>query len=311
MNLVEEFFRDKPVLLNEFKSFSKKHKVDVIGKLTRQQKQVDFLAQITEVQFGIFLESIASSLSYENAYDRFTPDWTMVANGQTIIAEVMRLNPSFKDQLLLDFDESLSLALQEIEIACCVNLEYLSEQIDIGGIDLKQTKSLLENWLLAQPMPGCSITLFQSLEFTLVVYSKVVNHVCLMVGGEGINSNYNRLRGNNSALLTKAQKYSEIIHRYELPYILCVYLDFNTGFRELDLYQALYGYSTEHECDINYYSHSIEHGLYYMKEKCMADVSGVILRYNNQYTYFHNYSSNNKLSIKNSEIFLEWQHVYA
>ena len=87
-------------------------------------------------------------------------------------------------------------------------------------------------------------------------------------------------------------------------------MDPHTWFRKDDLYQVMYGSSTEHIDPVKRYSGLIENALYYSSERVMARVSGVLLRQNDEYTYYHNYSLNNKLNIENKEVLLEWQHPH-
>lgn len=148
------------------------------------------------------------------------------------------------------------------------------------------------------------------IEVHLLKYNEHVEHACLGGGGGAVNFNFRRLYGENSPLLKKVKKYSEAINQYNLPFILCIYMDFHTWFGKDDLYHSLYGRSTEHFEECNYYSHLIENSLYYSSPRVMKYVSGILLRQADEYTYYHNFTGSNKLNIENQKILLAWQHPY-
>jgi hypothetical protein len=125
-----------------------------------------------------------------------------------------------------------------------------------------------------------------------------------------IKFDFRRLHSGKSRLVEKALTYTPIIEKYNLPYIICIYMDIHTWFTKDDLYQSLYGQSEDHIYNGRYSSHSIENALYYSTEREMKNVSGVFLRQCDEYTYYHNFSSANRLNDNNKAIFLNWQHPY-
>jgi len=125
-----------------------------------------------------------------------------------------------------------------------------------------------------------------------------------------IKFDYRRLASGKSRLVKKALKYIPIIEKYDLPYIICIYIDFHTWFTKDDLYHSLYGEKEDNIFNDRYYSHSLEKALYYSAKKEMKGVSGVLLRQSDEHTYYHNFSVDNRLNEKNKAIFLNWQRPY-
>ncbi len=310
MSLFENFFEGRENLLKSFKDFDSKHNQGLINSLSKENSEIDFLSTITEIHFGIFFDEYSSSAKHEKPHDGQTPDWTFNINGQQIIAEVLRLNPSLSDKVKLDFDDNFMNAIHEIKTSCILSFYYDEKVIDRKAIDIKMCKALVEDWLNKKPAINDTIILLDSIEIQLINYPPNLDHVCLAGGGGGINYNYSRLHGANSALLKKGQKYSSIIEKYNLPYIVCIYMDFHTWFRKDDLYNSLYGLSAEHEGRINYFSHNIEKALFYSDRKLMTNVSGILLRQNDEFTYYHNNSKSNRLNIENQNLLLRWQHPH-
>lgn len=87
-------------------------------------------------------------------------------------------------------------------------------------------------------------------------------------------------------------------------------MDFHSWFKKEDLYSTVYGLSAEHEAKINYFSHDIENALFYSDKEVMTNVSGILLRQNDEFTYYHNYSKSNRLNMDNINLLLKWQHPF-
>ncbi|NIJ51709.1 hypothetical protein [Dyadobacter arcticus] len=113
MDLVNEFFAERAQLYDVIVEFDKKHKQSLIKKLTSEKKKGDFLSLITEINFGLFFDQFCTKIEYDKKIGGQTPDWTLDVNGQTVLAEVMRLNASQSDQ---------------------IRIEKMDEQIDQGNL---------------------------------------------------------------------------------------------------------------------------------------------------------------------------------
>ncbi|MBO0356672.1 hypothetical protein J0X19_01820 [Hymenobacter sp. BT186] len=310
MTFFDKFFDGRIELYNQYKAFDAKHQLRVLSQLSQEDNQSQFLSKISEINFGLFFDNLNSQISYEKIYDNYTPDWAIELNGQSIIAEVLRLNPSVAEQRFLDFCDEFESKIRAIEIGCCLNFKYDKNLLDIDNIDIDACKVLIENWLRDNPVENRVLVLFGSIKIVLVYLKEDLCHACLIMEGGAIKFDYRRLSSEKSALVNKAKKYTSIIEKYGLPYIVCICIDTHAWFRKDDLYQALYGLSTEHVGPIKSFSHLIENALYYSSEQVMTRVSGVLLRQNDEYTYYHNYSFDNKLNIYNKTELLKWQHPY-
>ena len=228
---------------------------------------------------------------------------------QVIIAEVVRLNASAKDKVDLDFIDKFMDYIHEIEVGCFLNVDFDYKTIDRANIDFSICKSAIKEWISSSPNIYDKIVLYNSIEVEFMEFNETLGHVCLAVNGDSANGDFRRLGSEKSTLTLKGTKYSEIIEKYNIPYIICIYIDFHSWFRKLDLYQALYGSSAEHENEPPYFSHIIEKALYYSPDQIMKNVSGILLRQGNEYTYFQNYS-NKRLNEDNLAYFSKWQHPY-
>lgn len=310
MTLFENFFDGKENLLKSVKDIDSKHKLELINSLSNENTEVDFLSKISEIYFGIFFDEYSSSAKYEKSHDGKEPDWTFNINGQEIMVEVFRLNPSLPDKVNLDFDYNFMKAIREVQTGCFLSFDYDETVIVREDIDIQKCKVLVEDWLNKKPAINETIILFNTIEIQLIDYLPNINHACLAGGGGGINFNYKRLHGANSALLKKVKKYSEIIGKYNLPYIICIDMDFCTWLGKDDLYNILYGLLPEHEARANYFLHNIKKAQFYLDREFITDVSGILLKKGDEFTYYHNYFESNRLNSENQNLLLRWQHPY-
>jgi hypothetical protein len=215
-------------LLTQIEAFEKKHKLNLLRRLRTEVNEARFLAMITEIQFGLFFDKIANSLKYEQPIDNKTPDWTIGMNGQEIITEVVRLNPSAADKDELDFEDNFMDSLEKISIGCLLHFGYDPKTINRKQIDISKCREIIENWLAPPRNIGDKILLFNSIEVKLIELNSSVLHVCLVGGCGQINFDYRRLTSENSTLALKARKYANMIEKSKLAYIICLYMDFHT-----------------------------------------------------------------------------------
>lgn len=127
-----------------------------------------------------------------------------------------------------------------------------------------------------------------------------------------------KLYGENASIALKANKYGFLAEESDKPLILCTYLDFISALDALDLNHSLYGCPSEFIGEFaveEHYPGSIFHdlskGLFYKNEQMRKNVSGVLLGKNDgSFTYYNNYSSNNRLNAENKDFFRHFQHPY-
>lgn len=78
---------------------SEKHKLSLYKKILQENDQANLSSLLTESRFGIFFDKFCETLRYDVkafANSSKTPDWLVGINGQSIIAEVYRLNPALE-----------------------------------------------------------------------------------------------------------------------------------------------------------------------------------------------------------------------
>jgi len=143
--LLSKFFLGRDELLEQIKTFEKKRQLNLLRHLASKENEEEFLSVISEIQFGLFFDKKASTVYYEKRIDNKKPDWTFTMNGQEVIAEVVRLNPSAKDKADLDFIDGFMESIHEIEIGCIISVDFKWGAIEKDRIDFSACKNFPGN----------------------------------------------------------------------------------------------------------------------------------------------------------------------
>jgi hypothetical protein len=248
---------------------------------------------------------------YEPAIGNYTPDWLVNLNGQDVVAEVLRLNASSDDQKEIDFVDSIMNILGTIPVGCLVHFEHDDGFKDYSSINVELCRHKVSEWLQSPRNKGDVLFLYSVLNVSFEYYSDKYQHVQVIGGGAIIKFDYRRLKSSKSPLLVKAAKYCSLLGERNTPYLICMHLDFHTWFSLEDVYQTLYGLrcSDYGIGDIPTLSSFIEEALYYIPERPMRDVSGILIKYNDQFVYYHNYADT-RLTPINKQLLLQYQHPH-
>jgi len=168
--------------------------------------------------------------------------------------------------------------------------------IEKDRIDFSACKNFIKDWISISRAIHDKIVLFEVIEVEFVVFDHTLGHACLSVGGSPIDRDLRRLSSEKSTLSVKGVKYNEIIEKRNIPYIICIYIDFHAWFNKRELYRALYGFP-----------HNKANALFYSSNQIMKNASGILLKQQDEYTYFHNFS-NKRLNEDNIKFFSMWQY---
>ena len=64
-----------------------------LGKLTKENNEINILSLFSEMEFGYALNQLFSEVIYEPKINGKTPDWLVKSEDQNIILEVKKINP--------------------------------------------------------------------------------------------------------------------------------------------------------------------------------------------------------------------------
>lgn len=313
--LYTSFFKDKPEDEKTILAFAASSGIPVERNLKAIQDRTTFLSEIIEYRFGIFFSKLFTELKHEpQAFpdSAYTPDWSMLNADEKIIAEVLRLNPTSRDALDLDYSDKLAGVLSEIPEDYFLKLEYTFEQLTMSSHDLPAIKNSIENWLSSNPELGGSFEFNNEINFTVRAKNSGLTKVNILSPFRSINFDYRRLTGEKSPVFSKL-KYATELSKNNIPYIVCMHLTFESWFDPEDVYQRLYGRSGifhDDEPFEEFYPgavfQDISSGLYYSNQLIKDCISGILVSYQGNFSYFPNYSHNNRLSLGSKKLLKEF-----
>lgn len=305
MNLYQKFFENKLEQEKDFVFLGEQIGVDFRCVLEKKTTEEKFLSTLNEFKLGLFFKNLCEKMIYDTKAfpnSRFTPDWVLHLGEERIVAEVFRLYSSKIDSEEQELSSKLINTIALISADYCVELNYSYQRILLLKIDYECILERVESWLNIGREVGESLILYDEIEVKISKKNQGNTTVACRGNINIVNFDFRRLSGANSRLSSKL-KYAEIAFHNDMPFIICVHLSFETWFNPQDLYQDLYGLSAEFDNEEpweEYYPHVPYHdmgtGLYYKEKNRFKFVSGIILYYQNNYSFFPNYSSVNKLS---------------
>lgn len=92
------FTLDTDNTLEMFRDFERRRKLRLIEKIEENHDEIYFYSWFSEIRFGLFFDRFAGVLLNDPKIkcpltnEDKTPDWLLEVNGQTILAEVLRLS---------------------------------------------------------------------------------------------------------------------------------------------------------------------------------------------------------------------------
>jgi len=318
MSLFDEYFNGWPDNFTLFDEFDRKFNFGLIKKLKDTKASVEFLATITEIHYGVFFSKFCDELRYGakifNNSDS-TPDWSIIRDGQTIIAEVVRINPPEKSKKRYDFIDSLMDALASIKRDYGLSLGCDYEAGDWAAFDISEFRKAMEKWLDRSPGIGAEIKWGEHIYVEVSQKGENNEHVLAAGGYGGVDYQPVRFYGERARVMEKFNKYSPQIKSSGFPFIICPYLHYDTAIGLDVVSETLYGHGTEFTGDIEFDGkipgtiyHDLSSGLYYNNDDIKRNLSAILISQFNTFTYFHNYSSYNRMSADNTQTFLPYQY---
>ncbi|MES2850868.1 MAG: hypothetical protein V4685_17540 [Bacteroidota bacterium] len=313
MTLWEKYLEYHPEFLERLNSIEDNAKKKFMKKLTRENDKENFLSIVTEFQFYELFSNRGFEIQMEKEYmldygkSKYKPDFTIKKHEHKIIVEVLKLNMTNKDRKRSDFENRLWEEVENIQISCGVKMDFLDEYFDVSLYDEKEIASDFSSWLSQNCVLNAEVILYENFKFTITSITQKHQHVCIIGNSNSIDIDIRRLNSLNSEFVKKFQKYSSLIDNLNMPYIICLKIDFHAGINENELFWAMYG-------DLLFYQHlnkyeSEMNGFYYTHINAVKHVSGVLLMLNNKTYYYNNFSLYNKLDDKIKTEFTKEQCV--
>lgn len=288
----KKLIKTKPSFLEEIESFSEG--IPILKKLKSTNIDLTtFNSTISEFRFGQRFEKIGFELKYDFPYDNQKPDWTIIHNNEVTICEVYRLGKSKKDEFREYFSNQLYEEIELIPTKYIIRVSFLEEYFEANQYIIQEIINELNVWLSKNPSLQDKLIIKDNFAFEIItVNSKYTKTRCLR-NINSIDIKPQKLKQLDSLkypnkITDKLFKYTALINKTHSPYLLCIDIDFVSGFDFNDFVSYFRGTQTTFA---DYGKHFLGHpelnclgetwsdlGIFYSNPQ----ISGLLLRFNNE-----------------------------
>lgn len=267
--------------------------------LKAEKNQHNFNALVSELKFGIILQKIGFDILHEKKINTLTPDWTIQINSSLSIFEVYRLGKSNKDSQIDILHKIIDNKLNKLPYDTYINISVEGKwimhnsSIDDCVNDIETILPDAYDWLALNHNNLHASKDFGSLfKLTIVKINTGKNHVLCCYGFRIIDQKPHKLTQSenlrDNEITKKLKKYNEVILTNEMPYFLCVDIDFTSGFHYSDFEEYFHHQSAEFIDYENNYNFISENGKEwsilgeFYNTKTRTNLSGLLIIDNNE-----------------------------
>jgi len=250
VSLLEEYLRYHPEFVDSLTVFQENIRKKIIKRLKSENDRSNFIAILAEVRFGKLFSELGFELEYDKKFfNNQRPDWLIKLKDSAAICDVYRLGKSNKDQVRSEFENKLIEKIQEIPKDCFLKIHFISEYFDTTQYNIDQISNEVHDWLNSTRQVGDSISVKDNFEFEIRKTNTDTEHVCCYGDVSSIDIKTEKVKQiedlNPNEITKKLDKYGEIISEYDMPYFICIYIDFVSGFDHKDIQERFLGHGVE------------------------------------------------------------------
>lgn len=225
--------------------------INRFSRLIRREKDhQNFKALVSELKFGIVLQKISGELFNERKFRLLTPDWSVGLSQTFSIFEVYRLGKSNKTNQMDSLYDIISKKIDTLNYDSYLKIEVNDSCTEESVDDIEGLLPELDEWLATNYNVLNASKRFKKLfELTVIKTNTGKNNTLYLHGPRIIDQLPHKLVQSenlkDNEITKKLKKYVDIISEYDLPYFICVDIDFESGFHYSDFEEYFYGQSTE------------------------------------------------------------------
>lgn len=247
--LLELFCNYNPNFLDTLDSFSKTDKQKILKKLKAERDKSGFRAIVAEIRFGELFKNMGFKVEYDKRYENQTPDWTISAGNEYAICEVYRLGKSFKDQKRSDFEDAVMEGLESLKFNCDIKLSFLEEYPDVSNLNPRLVVKKVENWLSETSRKVRDRIILDGLFDLEIIGFHKGNSIRVLGNINAVDIKAEKIHQietlTPNEITKKLAKYNDLIGSLNIPYFLCVSLDFENGLDKQDFVSFFLGESVD------------------------------------------------------------------
>ena len=250
VSLLEEYLSYHPEFVDSLTVFQENIRKKITKRLKSENDRNNFIAIVAEVRFGKLFGELGFELEYDKKFpNNQRPDWLIKLKDSAAICDVYRLGKSNKDQVRSEFENKLIEKIQEIPKDYFLKIHFINEYFDTIQYDIAQISSEVHDWLNSVRKVGDSISVKDNFEFEIRKTNTNTGHVCCYGNVSSIDIKTEKVKQiedlSPNEITKKLNKYTEIISEYNIPYFICIYIDFVSGFDHKDIRERFLGHGVE------------------------------------------------------------------
>jgi hypothetical protein len=235
-SLLDQYKSYHPEFIESLAEFSQLDRKKILSILQSESNKNNFLSTVCEIKFGKFFIELGFQTEYNVAFpNNQRPDWILKADNMMAICDVYRLGQSEKDQARSDFEYKLMELLEGIQLSYFLRISFKQQYFNTGMYDPESIGNQVSQWLMSSPKNiGEKIFIEGNFEFEVVESNTGIDHVCCAGNASSIDIKPHKLKQSENLrpneITKKLTKYNSLISEYNIPFFLCVYIDFVSGF---------------------------------------------------------------------------------
>lgn len=235
--------------MERLNSFSTLNQERLLRKLKSAENKAAFRSTISEIRFGEFFQKLNFEIEYDKKFNNQTPDWTLNYSSFPIICDVYRLGKSSKDQKRSDFENSLKEQLEEIPANLVITIEIDDSYSNYEEVQIDLIKEQVKQWLESKPNLNEKLNFDYEITFKVIAISNKIEFLSCISSGI-IDYKIGKIRQienhRPNEITKKMSKYNDIITSRKLPFFICVYIDFESGFHHKEFEEYFLGSGTSY-----------------------------------------------------------------
>jgi hypothetical protein len=213
--------------------------------ITRLRTPKHFEQTYNELAVGDSLRKMGHSVEYEVDLQGLTPDWFVSPTGtaSSFVVEVVSSKPPQERARCDDGWEGLRLRFEELTGDAFLHLQppfdVLGDEpvASPSGHRQKQMVQAVKKWLETAPSDGAELSI-DGIAILLGGRNPDRDHVSCAIGCMPFRVDLDPLR---KSVKEKAKKYRKVVQALQLPFVVCVIPDFDSGRGLDDLQSAVLG----------------------------------------------------------------------
>ncbi|MDP2385567.1 MAG: hypothetical protein Q8M29_04295 [Bacteroidota bacterium] len=250
-SLLERYSNYHPDIIITLDHFDSSNKSKILKKLKKEKDKNNFLSTVSEIKFGKLFMNSNFKIEYDRVFQtNQTPDWTISIDNAFAICDVYCLGKSKIDQLRSDFENQLIEKIKKIKGNYCIRISFIKEYFDSAKYNTDEILTHFNEWLISsRKTKGESILIENNFKFEIFHDNTKYDYLAWVGNISSIDFKPSKLKQPTelkpNEITKKLFKYNNLIEKLKTPYLICVDIDFTSGYEPADFEEYFRGHQIE------------------------------------------------------------------